>query len=89
MMHIDGNYIENKKPFSKVHWGPATLHYVARTQEMDNKRWAEVFQCLNTVIARKRQAEYANHGSPQLSEIHQPIPESDAKSDLQDHPPRG
>ena len=88
-MYINGNYTENKKPFSEVHWGPTTLHYVTCTQETDNKWWAEVFQCLNTVIARKWQAEYANHSGPQLSEIHQPIPKSDAESDLQDHPPQG
>ena len=86
-MYIDGDYVENKKPFSELHSGPATAHYVIRAQEMDDKRWAEVFHCLNAVLARKRQVECANHGGPQPSETRQPIPESDTESDFPDHPP--
>jgi len=81
-MYITGDYIENKAHFSEVLWGPATTHYVARAHEMSDGRWAEVFRCLNAVVARKKQTEYANHGGPQLSDARPPVPDSDSDSEL-------
>jgi len=85
-MYIDGDYAENKKPFSEVHWGPAMKHYVARAEDMDNRRWAEVFRSLNEFLAKKRQVEHASQGGPQPSESRQPVPESDAESTFPDLP---
>jgi len=81
-MYLEGKYIESTRQFNKVLWGPTTTHYITRAEEMSDGRWAEVFRCLNSVLARKRQAEYANHGGPPPSDTRLPVPDSDSDHDF-------
>lgn len=81
-MYLEGNFTESNMQFNKVLWGQTTAHYITRAKEMSNGRWAEVFRCLNSVLARKRRAEHANHGGPPPSETHLPVPDSDSDGDF-------
>ena len=81
-MYLEGKYVESTQQFNKVLWGPTTTYYITRAKEMSDGRWAEVFRCLNSVLARKRQAEYANHSGPPPSDTHLPVPDSDSDRDF-------
>lgn len=81
-MYLEGTYTESNQQFNKVLWGPTTMHYVTRTKEMSDGRWAEVFRCLNNVLTRKRQAEYVSHGGPLPSDTRLPVPDSDSDGDF-------
>lgn len=77
-MYLEGVYTKSNQQFNKVHWGPTTAHYVTRAKEMTDRRWAEVFRCLNGALMKKRQAGYASHGGPPPSDTHLPIPDSNS-----------
>ena len=81
-MYLEGTYTESNQQFNKVHWGPTTTHYVTCAKEMTDRRWAKVFRCLNGVLMKKRQAEYASHDGPPPSDTHLPIPDSDSDGDF-------
>lgn len=81
-MYLEGTYNDNNMQFNKILWGPTTGHYITRAKEMDERRWAEVFRCLNSVLARKRRAEHANHGGPPPSDTRLPVPDSDSDGDF-------
>jgi len=81
-MYLEGTYTESTHQFNKVLWGPTTTHYITRAKEMSDGRWAEVFHCLNGVLARKRQAEHANHGGPLPSDMRLPVPDSNSDGDF-------
>ena len=81
-MYLEGTYTESNQQFNKVHWGPTTAHYVTHAKEITDRRWAEVFRCLNSVLMKKRQAEYASHSGPPLPDTHLPIPNSNSNGNF-------